>query len=167
MTEYFAAIERAGLPLNVVQTVGHTQVRRLVLGEVDRRATPDELERMKALVREAMEAGAIGLSIEQAVARMTSIAASDLKLYDRGRIAIGTAADLVVFDSARVQDRSTFAEPTLTAVGITHVLVNGQFVIEAGKSTPARPGTVLRRPGTTRPPRSGRDEQDTRQPSER
>ena len=53
---------RPGMPLNVVQTVGHTQVRRLVLGDVDRQASPAELERMKGLVREAMEAGAIGLS---------------------------------------------------------------------------------------------------------
>jgi N-acyl-D-aspartate/D-glutamate deacylase len=62
MAEYFARLERAGLPINVVQTVGHTQVRRVVLGEIDRRATPEELDRMKALVREAMDAGATGLS---------------------------------------------------------------------------------------------------------
>jgi N-acyl-D-aspartate/D-glutamate deacylase len=62
MAEYFAVLDRAGLPLNMVQTVGHTQVRQIVLGDIDRRATPDELEQMKALVREGMEAGAIGLS---------------------------------------------------------------------------------------------------------
>jgi N-acyl-D-aspartate/D-glutamate deacylase len=62
MAEYFARLEQAGLPLNVVQTVGHTQVRRVVLGEVDRRALPAELEKMQAHVREAMRSGAIGLS---------------------------------------------------------------------------------------------------------
>ena len=62
MAEFFAALEKAGMPLNIVQTVGHTQVRRLVLGDVDRQASSAELERMKTLVREAMEAGAIGLS---------------------------------------------------------------------------------------------------------
>ena len=62
MAEFFSALEKAGMPLNVVQTVGHTQVRRLVLGDVDRQASSAELERMKSLVREAMEAGAIGLS---------------------------------------------------------------------------------------------------------
>ena len=62
MSEYFAALERAGLPMNMAQTVGHTQVRTLTVGLQDRQATPEELEQMKALVREAMEAGAIGLS---------------------------------------------------------------------------------------------------------
>src|SRR4051794_17436299 len=62
MAEYFARLERAGMPMNVAQTVGHTQVRRIVLGDTDRTATADELARMKGLVREAMEAGAIGLS---------------------------------------------------------------------------------------------------------
>ena len=62
MAEYFALLEMKGLPVNVVQTVGHTQVRELVLGEVDRRPTENELKQMQDLVREAMEAGAIGVS---------------------------------------------------------------------------------------------------------
>ena len=62
MAEYFTLVESQGLPLNVTQTVGHTQVRRIVLGDVDRRPAEDELVRMKSLVREAMEAGAIGVS---------------------------------------------------------------------------------------------------------
>ena len=48
------------MPMNVAQTVGHTQVRQIVVGDIDRQATAEELERMKALVREGMEAGAIG-----------------------------------------------------------------------------------------------------------
>ena len=62
MREFFAKLEEVGLPMNVAQTVGHTQIRRIVLGDVDRQATPTELDRMKDIVREAMEAGAIGLS---------------------------------------------------------------------------------------------------------
>ncbi len=62
MAEYFALVESKGLPVNVVQTVGHTQVRRIVLGDVERRPTDDELKQMQALVREGMEAGAIGVS---------------------------------------------------------------------------------------------------------
>jgi N-acyl-D-amino-acid deacylase len=62
MAEYLQLLDSAGLPVNVVQTVGHTQVRRLVLGDVDRRPTGEELEQMRGLVREAMEAGAIGVS---------------------------------------------------------------------------------------------------------
>jgi N-acyl-D-amino-acid deacylase len=88
------------------------------------------------------------VTLERVIARMTAVAANDLKLYDRGRITPGSAADLVVFDAARVRDHSTFAEPNLPAEGIIHVLVNGQFVIEAGKSTTALPGRVLRRQGS-------------------
>jgi N-acyl-D-amino-acid deacylase len=62
MREYFAKVEAAGLPLNFAQTIGHTQVRRIVLGEVDRRPSEAELDQMRALVQEAMEAGAIGVS---------------------------------------------------------------------------------------------------------
>lgn len=62
MAEYFQLLDMKGLPVNVVQTVGHTQVREIVLGSLDRRPSDEELERMKALVREAMEAGAIGVS---------------------------------------------------------------------------------------------------------
>ncbi len=62
MAEYFALIELRGLPINVVQTVGHTQIRQIVLGDVERRPSDEELVQMQALVREAMEAGAIGVS---------------------------------------------------------------------------------------------------------
>ncbi len=62
MAEYFQLLEMKGLPVNVAQTVGHTQVRRIVLGDVDRRPTEDELEQMRALIREGMESGAIGVS---------------------------------------------------------------------------------------------------------
>ena len=50
------------MPVNVVQTIGHTQVRRIVLGDVERRPSDEELKQMQTLVREAMEAGAIGVS---------------------------------------------------------------------------------------------------------
>ncbi|MAI32582.1 MAG: D-aminoacylase [Planctomycetaceae bacterium TMED240] len=62
MREYFALLELTGLPVNLVQTVGHTQIRRLVLGDVERRPNLAELEEMKQLTREAMQAGAIGVS---------------------------------------------------------------------------------------------------------
>ncbi len=62
MSEYFTLVESKGLPVNLVQTVGHTQVRRIVLGDADRRPSDEELKQMQELVREAMEAGAIGVS---------------------------------------------------------------------------------------------------------
>jgi N-acyl-D-aspartate/D-glutamate deacylase len=87
------------------------------------------------------------LSLEQAVSQMTAVAANELTLYDRGRIAPGAAADLVAFDFDRIRDRSTFAEPGKTAEGVVHVLVNGVPVIESGRTTEALPGRVLRRAG--------------------
>jgi N-acyl-D-aspartate/D-glutamate deacylase len=60
--EYFAIMERFGVPINVVHDVGLTQVRRVVLGEGDIQPTAIQLEEMKALVRQAMEDGAVGTS---------------------------------------------------------------------------------------------------------
>ena len=60
--EYFAIMERFGIPINVVHDVGLTQVRRVVLGEGDVQPTAVQLEEMKALVRQAMEDGAVGTS---------------------------------------------------------------------------------------------------------
>jgi N-acyl-D-amino-acid deacylase len=60
--QYFARLEKQGMGINLASYVGATQVRRLVVGEENRAATPAELERMKALVREAMEQGAVGVS---------------------------------------------------------------------------------------------------------
>lgn len=62
MREYLALLDTKGMPVNIAQTVGHTQVRRIVIGDVDRAPGADDLTRMKALVREAMEAGAVGVS---------------------------------------------------------------------------------------------------------
>jgi len=60
--EYFARIEKQGMGINLASYVGATQVRRVVIGDADRPPTPEELTRMKALVREAMGDGAVGLS---------------------------------------------------------------------------------------------------------
>ncbi len=60
--EYFARLEKQGIGINLASYVGATQVRRVVIGEVNRAPTPAELEQMKALVREAMQQGAVGVS---------------------------------------------------------------------------------------------------------
>jgi dihydroorotase/N-acyl-D-amino-acid deacylase len=60
--QYFARVEKQGMGINMAHYVGATQVRRMVLGDDNRQPTPAELERMKALVREAMEQGAVGVS---------------------------------------------------------------------------------------------------------
>jgi N-acyl-D-amino-acid deacylase len=59
---YFARLEKQGLGINLASYVGATQVRRMVLGDGDRQPTPDELERMRGLVRDAMGEGAVGVS---------------------------------------------------------------------------------------------------------
>jgi N-acyl-D-amino-acid deacylase len=81
-----------------------------------------------------------------AIKKMTSMAAAQVGLRDRGRIARGSKADLVVFDAAEVRDQATFDDPHQYPIGIRYVLVNGELVIDEGQHTGARPGMVLRRP---------------------
>jgi N-acyl-D-amino-acid deacylase len=83
------------------------------------------------------------LTLEEAVYRMTGLAAQKLRLKDRGTIRPGLAADLVVFDPNTVTDRATYDNPHQYAGGILHVIVNGQFVIRNENHTGATPGTVL------------------------
>ncbi len=87
------------------------------------------------------------LSLEQAVARMTSVAANAVGLHDRGRLAEGLAADIVVFDPEQIRDRATLAEPGQTSEGVRFVIVNGQLVLDDSAPTAALPGRVLRGPG--------------------
>jgi N-acyl-D-amino-acid deacylase len=88
------------------------------------------------------------LSLEECVAKMTGRAARRIGLTDRGRVAPGMVADLVLFDPDAVIDRATFDEPRRTAAGIAHVLVNGEFVIDDGRRTTALPGRAVRRAAT-------------------
>ena len=86
------------------------------------------------------------LSLEEAVRRMTSLAAAHMGIRDRGRIVPGMYADLVLFDPATVLDRATPQEPHLTSVGISRVWVNGTEVFADSKTTGARPGMIIKRP---------------------
>jgi N-acyl-D-amino-acid deacylase len=85
------------------------------------------------------------ITLEEAIRKQTSLPADHFGFRDRGRIAIGQAADLVVFDPARVTDRATYEQPHQYAEGISAVLVNGVVVVRDGTHTKARPGQVLRR----------------------
>ena len=87
------------------------------------------------------------VSLEDAIRKMTSLPASILRISDRGTIAVGKAADLVLFDPARVADRATFENPFQYPVGIDTVVVNGRVVLDEGTHTGQRPGRVLRRAG--------------------
>lgn len=84
------------------------------------------------------------LSLPEAVRKMTSLPASRMGLSDRGRIANGWYADLVVFDPATVADKGTFTQPHQYPVGIDYVVVNGQVEVDGGRMTAARGGRVLR-----------------------
>ena len=85
------------------------------------------------------------LPLPEAIAKMTSRTAAQVGLPDRGVVAVGKKADLVVFDPATVADRSTPLEPGLAPVGLPYVIVNGQVVLDDGKMTDARPGRAIRR----------------------
>ena len=85
------------------------------------------------------------LTLEEAVRRMTSLAAANVGITDRGVIRPGSAADLVLFDPATINDRATIKEPHATSVGIVAVWVNGEMVYSGGAATGAHPGRVLRR----------------------
>ncbi len=84
------------------------------------------------------------ISLEQAVRRMSALPANFLQLYDRGRIAPGMAADLLVFDPQRVQDTATFAKPLSFPAGMPYVIVNGKVAIDDGRFTTENGGMVLR-----------------------
>jgi N-acyl-D-amino-acid deacylase len=76
---------------------------------------------------------------------MTSLAADHVGVADRGRLAPGAYADLVLFDPATVIDRATTTDPHALSVGIERVWVNGRTVFDDGSATGLRPGRVLRR----------------------
>ncbi len=84
------------------------------------------------------------ISLEEAVRKMTSLPADQFGFTDRGRLAAGKAADLVIFDAATVGDVATYAAPHAYPSGISYVIVNGTPVVSGGQQTEARPGQVLR-----------------------
>ncbi|HUQ91820.1 MAG TPA: D-aminoacylase [Bryobacteraceae bacterium] len=84
------------------------------------------------------------LMLEDAVRRMTSLPARTFAFRDRGLLREGFAADLVIFDPAKVRDKATFQNPHQYSEGFDWVLVNGVVMVEDGRLTEARGGSVLR-----------------------
>ena len=84
------------------------------------------------------------LSLEEAVRKMTSAPAARLGITDRGRLADGLLADVVVFDPARIRSEATVDEPRRFPEGIAQVIVNGTLVVDGGRHTGATPGRALR-----------------------
>ncbi len=99
------------------------------------------------LIREhVMERGTI--TLPHAIRSMTGLAAQILGLHDRGRLDVGMKADVVVFDPETIKTEATYLNPFVFQEGMTHVLVNGAFVVDEGEPTDALPGRVLHRPGS-------------------
>ena len=84
-------------------------------------------------------------TLAEAIRKMTSLAAQNVGIEGRGRIAPGFYADVVLFNPRTVSDRATPTDPQAVSVGIERVWVNGKVVYAAGKTTGAYPGSVLRR----------------------
>ena len=85
------------------------------------------------------------LTLPEMVQRSGALTAETFGIPDRGRLAEGFAADVIIFDSTTVADRATYEDPTRLAVGMRYVLVNGTVVIDDGEYTGALAGGALRR----------------------
>ncbi|MBX7126680.1 MAG: D-aminoacylase [Cyclobacteriaceae bacterium] len=89
------------------------------------------------------------IPLEEAVRRLTSLPAANLKIRNRGQLTPGFYADVVVFDPATISDHATFENAHQYATGVNHVIVNGVPVIVNGEHTHTRPGKIVRGPGWT------------------
>jgi N-acyl-D-amino-acid deacylase len=87
--------------------------------------------------------------LEEAVRKMTSLPAWNLKIKRRGLLTPGNYADIVIFDPDEIIDLATFDEPHQYATGVIHVFVNGTQVLSDGEHTGAKPGRVVRGAGWT------------------
>ena len=87
------------------------------------------------------------ISLEEAIRKLTSLPASNLRICKRGLLKTGYYADVVIFDPEKIIDHATFEKPRQYATGVEHVFVNGVQVIEDGEHTGAKPGRVVRGPG--------------------
>jgi N-acyl-D-aspartate/D-glutamate deacylase len=102
------------------------------------------------------------LSLMEAIRKMTLMPAQRLEaqvpaMRQKGRLQVGADADITIFDAARVFDRSTYREPSLSPVGIQHVIVNGVSVVANGQAVEGvAPGTPVRAPIKSLTPRGGR-----------
>lgn len=130
-----------GHPLSVVGSDGESQAPYGPTGE--QKPHPRSYGTFPRVIRRyCTEMGLF--SLEDAVRKMTSGPAGRIGLEDRGVIAKGMAADIVVFDPDTVRDKATFEEPQRYPEGIVHVFVNGLQTIASGEHTKERAGQVLR-----------------------
>jgi N-acyl-D-aspartate/D-glutamate deacylase len=83
------------------------------------------------------------ISMEEAIRKMTSANTAKIRVFDRGLLRPGQWADVTVFDAATIVDHATYERPHQYATGVEYVLVNGKAVLDRGRHTHARPGTIL------------------------
>lgn len=93
--------------------------------------------------------------LAEAIRRLTSLPAGNLGLRDRGKLAPGMAADVVMFDPVTIADHATFDKPMQYATGVRDVFVNGVQVLKNGEPTGATPGRFIKGPGWTGWPGGG------------
>jgi N-acyl-D-amino-acid deacylase len=87
------------------------------------------------------------IPLEEAVRRLTTLPASNLKIKERGALKPEYFADVVVFDPTKIADHATYEKPQQYSTGMVHVFVNGQQVLRDGEHTGAKPGQVVYGPG--------------------
>lgn len=87
------------------------------------------------------------ISLEEAIRKLTSWPAQNLRIEQRGALKQGYYADLAIFNPEEIQDHATFDKPLQYATGMEYVLVNGELVLKEGEHTGALPGRVVRGPG--------------------
>jgi N-acyl-D-amino-acid deacylase len=90
------------------------------------------------------------LTLEEAVRRLTSLPAENLRLDRRGSLCPGYFADIVLFNAESIKDLATFTQPHQLATGMVHVFVNGTQVLKDGVHTGAKPGRMVTRKGTAK-----------------
>lgn len=157
IAEALITLQAAGGFTAIVEAMSEDDVERLLRHEAGMVSSDGDLVRPgvgfphprsygafpRVLARYVRERGV--LSLEEAIARMTSRPARTLGLADRGTLRVGAFAEVVVFDAATITDRGTFTEPHQYPVGVQHLFVNGTAVIRDGAATGARPGRAIRR----------------------
>ena len=87
------------------------------------------------------------ISLEEAIYKLTTLPATNLKIKKRGALKTGYFSDVVLFNPKTIQDHATFEKPQQFSTGMVHVFVNGVQVLEDGEHTGALPGQVVRGPG--------------------
>ena len=87
------------------------------------------------------------ISLEEAIRKLTSLPASNMKIQKRGVLKKGYYADIVVFDPKTISDHATFSNPHQYSTGVSEVFVNGKQVLKNGQHTGSKPGRIVRGPG--------------------